>query len=82
MPAICWNTAFLVEALLPVIYLLMPLVAQTASKLAGPVFSFRWVFIDKSVFRAQGGIWHQMHRLLGIVPHPGMDTGAFWVNSD
>jgi len=69
------------EALPAVIYRLMPLVAQAAQQGQGSVFSFRWAFIDKSVFRAKGGLWHRKHPLLGIVPHPSIDTDASWAKS-
>ncbi len=69
------------EALPAVVYRLMPLVAKAASTLNREAFSFRWVFIDKSVFRAKGGIWHQKHRQEGFVPHPSIDTDASWAKS-
>ncbi len=69
------------EALPAVIYRLMPQVTQAASRLNPAVFSFRWVFIDKSVFRAKGGLWHRKHRQAGIVPHPSIDTEASWAKS-
>jgi len=70
------------EALPSVVYRLMPLVARAAQQ-AGQqsVFSFRWAFIDKSVFRSKGGLWHRKHRLLGIVPHASIDTDASWAKS-
>jgi len=69
------------EALPKVIYFLMPLLAKAAHPINRQVFAFRWVFIDKSVFRAKGGIWHQVHRLAGIVPHASIDTDASWAKS-
>jgi hypothetical protein len=69
------------EALPSVIFRLMPLVAEAAKELDYQVFSFRWAFIDKSVFRAMGGVWHKAHRLLGIVPHKSIDTEASWAKS-
>ncbi len=69
------------EALPGVIYRLMPHVAQAARQVNWAVFSFRWAFIDKSVFRAKGGIWHQKHRQEGIVPHSSIDTDASWAKS-
>lgn len=69
------------QALPQVIYQLMPLVAKAASGLDTQVFSFRWVLIDKSVFRAKGGLWHRVHRLLGVVPHSSIDTEASWAKS-
>jgi len=70
------------EALPSVVYRLMPLVAGAAQQQAQrSVFSFRWAFIDKSVFRAKGRLWHRKHRLLGIVPHASIDTEASWAKS-
>ena len=69
------------EALPTVLYWLMPLVAQQANKANQSVFGFRWAFIDKSVFRAKGGVWHRTHRLLGIIPHSSIDTEASWGKS-
>ena len=69
------------QALPPVIYRLMPLVAQGASKLDKQAFGFRWAFIDKSVFRAKGGVWHQAQGLLGILPHRSIDPEASWAKS-
>ena len=45
-------------------------------------FDFKWVFIDKSVFRSLGGIWHQKHIKEGIIPHSSIDTEASWAKSD
>jgi hypothetical protein len=69
------------EATPPVVYRLMPLIAHAATALDKQVFAFRWAFIDKSVFRAKGGLWHRKHRLLGLVPHPSIDTEASWAKS-
>lgn len=69
------------EALPTVVYWVMPLIAQKANKVNASVFGFRWVFIDKSVFRAKGGIWHRIHRLAGLVPHSSIDTDASWGKS-
>lgn len=69
------------ERLPTIVFRLMPLVAQAARKVDSKVFSFRWAFIDKSVFRALGGVWHKSHRLLGIVPHKSIDTEASWAKS-
>jgi hypothetical protein len=69
------------QGLPTVVYRLMPLVARAAQQGQQSVFSFRWAFIDKSVFRAKGGLWHRKHRLLGIVPHPSIDTEASWAKS-
>lgn len=69
------------EALPTVVYRLMPLVAQEAGKVNRQLFAFGWAFIDKSVFRAKGGVWHRIHRLSGIVPHSSIDTDASWGKS-
>jgi hypothetical protein len=44
-------------------------------------FQMRVGYVDKSVFRALGGIWHKKHRLLGLVPHRSIDTDASWAKS-
>jgi hypothetical protein len=69
------------QALPPVLYRLIPLLAEAARQLDEEVFGFRWAFIDKSVFRAKGGFWHQAQRVLGLVPHPSIDTQASWAKS-
>src|SRR3712207_1179949 len=69
------------EALPAVVYRLMPRVAQAAHQLDQQVFGYRWAFIDKSVFRAKGGLWHRAQRLLHLVPHPSIDTDASWAKS-
>ena len=38
-------------------------------------------YIDKTVIKALGGIWHKKHMLLNIVPHPSIDTDASWAKS-
>ena len=58
----------------------MPIVAHEAAVL-DERFYFRIACIDKSVFRANGGIWHKKHRKQGIVPHPSIDTDASWAKS-
>lgn len=45
-------------------------------------FDFRWVFIDKSVFRSLGGIWHQNQKKEGLIPHNSIDIEASWAKSD
>jgi hypothetical protein len=37
--------------------------------------------IDRTVLRANGGVWHQTQRDQGVVPHPSMDTEAHWTTS-
>lgn len=69
------------EGLPALVFRLMPLVAQAASSLEGRLFGFRWAFIDKSVFRARGGVWHRAQRLLGILPHRSIDPEASWAKS-
>ncbi len=44
-------------------------------------FQMRIGYVDKSIFRALGGLWHKKHRLLGIVPHPSIDVEASWAKS-
>ena len=44
-------------------------------------FRFRTVFVDKSIFRALGGLWHKKHMKQGLVPHRSIDTEASWGKS-
>jgi hypothetical protein len=37
--------------------------------------------IDSTPLRANGGVWHQKHRLAGAVPHSSIDTAAAWSKS-
>lgn len=64
------------------IMFLMPLIAQYAVQhFCHKLFNIKWLFSDKSIFRAKGGVWHKKHRKLGIVPHPSIDTEASWATS-
>ena len=45
-------------------------------------FSLKWVFIDKSVFRSLGGLWHRKQMKEGLIPHTSIDTEASWAKSD
>ena len=45
------------------------------------IFHFRFAFVDKTVFRSLGGIWHKKDMQIGRVPHPSIDTDASWDNS-
>jgi hypothetical protein len=64
-----------------VIHWLLPQIALDCRQLDVQTFSCSWCFIDKSVFRALGGLWHKKHMLLGVVPHPSIDTDASWAKS-
>ena len=59
----------------------IPHLAKHSLKYAYSTFHFRFAFVDKSVFRSLGGIWHKKHMLLGIVPHKSIDTAASWAKS-
>jgi len=59
---------------------LMPQVAQRAISL-DERFDFGIGFIDKSLFRAKGGIWHKKHMLINLIPHSSIDTEASWGKS-
>ena len=37
--------------------------------------------VDSTPLRANGGVWHQKHRLAGEVPHSSIDTEAAWSKS-
>lgn len=60
---------------------LLPRVAESCLKERRGVFGYAESFIDKSVFRALGGIWHRKHMILGVVPHSCIDTEASWAKS-
>ena len=59
---------------------LMEQIAQYCSDLDA-CFNYCLGFIDKSVFRAKGGLWHKKHMKLGVVPHPSIDQEASWGKS-
>lgn len=59
----------------------IPHVAIESLKFSYEKFHFRHAFVDKSVFRSLGGIWHKKHLLLKIVPHWSIDTDASWAKS-
>lgn len=69
------------ERLPDVLQILIPEIANVFSRLHR-CFDFKWVFIDKSVFRALGGLWHTKHMKEGIIPHSSIDTQATWAKSD
>ena len=61
---------------------IMPNIAIYCSKkLCHKVFNIKYLFADKSIFRAKGGLWHRKHMKQGIVPHPSIDTDATWAMS-
>ena len=63
------------------IHWLLPQIVRHCQELDYDFFRCAWAFVDKSVFRAKGGIWHQKHKKQGIVPHPSIDTDASWAKS-
>lgn len=63
------------------IHWLMPQIVRQCQELCGQTFRCSWCFVDKSVFRAFGGIWHKKHMIEGIIPHPSIDTDASWAKS-
>ena len=64
-----------------VLQVLMPTIARQCLALNYSLFGYAWSYADKSVFRALGGLWHQKHRLVGVVPHSSIDTQASWAKS-
>jgi len=65
-----------------VIMYLMPYIAKyCAHNYCHKVFNIKWLFSDKSIFRAKGGIWHKKNKKEGIIPHPSIDTNASWAIS-
>ncbi len=65
-------------ALPSVLHLLLPQIANECALVNHSVFGFSWAFVDKSIFRAMGGIWHKIHIKSGIIPHSSIDTEASW----
>lgn len=63
------------------IHWLLPQIVRQCQELDYWKFCGSWAFVDKSVFRALGGLWHKKHMILGIVPHPSIDTDASWSKS-
>ncbi|MBO6497747.1 MAG: transposase [Roseivirga sp.] len=63
------------------IHWLLPQIMLQCQELDYQQFRCSWGFVDKSVFRALGGIWHKKHSRLGIVPHSSIDTDASWSKS-
>ena len=63
------------------IHWLLPQITMHCQELNYQQFRCSWVFVDKSVFRALGGIWHKKHMLNGLVPHSSIDTDASWAKS-
>jgi hypothetical protein len=59
---------------------LMPQVAIEAGEI-DERFKFRFGFIDKTIFRALGGLWHKKDIKTGRVPHTSIDTDASWGKS-
>jgi hypothetical protein len=41
----------------------------------------RAVAIDRTLLRANGGVWHTNHRAQGVVPQTSIDTEAHWPKS-
>lgn len=60
----------------------IPFVAQYAWQL-GADFNLKHLVEDKSLFRAQGPVWHQKQRLAGIIPERlrHLDQDATWSKS-
>jgi Transposase DDE domain len=59
----------------------IPHLAIESLKYSYDIFQFRFAFVDKSVFRSLGGIWHKKHMIAKIVPHRSIDTEASWAKS-
>jgi hypothetical protein len=68
-------------ALPELLHFAIPKLAIKSLEWGYSTFQFRFAFIDKSVFRSKGGIWHKKHIQAGIVPHPSIDTDASWAKS-
>jgi hypothetical protein len=63
-----------------VVQWLMPKIAAESVGLEKR-FEFRFGFIDKSIFKALGGVWHKKDMKSGRVPHSSIDTDASWGKS-
>ncbi len=59
---------------------LLPCIAREVSQMEES-FCMRIGFVDKSIFKALGGIWHKRHMQTGVVPHASIDTDASWGKS-
>lgn len=65
-----------------VIVWFLPQIARYCSKnICLKMFHIKWLFADKSIFRAKGGLWHKSQKEAGIAPHPSVDTDASWAKS-
>lgn len=69
-------------ALPALIQQLMPAITHQCQQLDHSIFGYACSFADKTVFRALGGLWHKAQMVLGVVPHPSIDTEASWAKSD
>jgi hypothetical protein len=70
------------KSLPPIIMYMMPQIARYCyTKVCHKAFNLRWLFSDKSIFRANGGLWHKAQMDEGLVPHPSIDTDASWAKS-
>ena len=70
------------KALYPILQDFVAFLAQYAEDL-DPAFNSRELYEDKSLFKAQGPVWHQSDRQAGRIP-PGLhhlDTDATWSKS-
>jgi len=70
------------KALYPILQDFVAFLAQYAEDL-DPAFDSRELYEDKSLFKAQGPVWHQSDRQAGRIP-PGLhhlDTEATWSKS-
>ena len=68
-------------ALPTILQFLIPQIAQYCKSLDFSTFGFSFAFVDKSVFRALGGLWHKKDMLINRIPHPSIDTDASWSKS-
>jgi hypothetical protein len=65
-----------------VIVWFLPQIARYCYKnLSLKIFNIRWLYSDKSIFRAKGGLWHKSQKDAGIAPHASVDTDASWAKS-
>ena len=61
-----------------IIYMIPQIAVFCYKKVCHKTFNIKYLFSDKSIFRAKGGLWHKKFMKKGIVPHSSIDTDASW----
>lgn len=74
-------------ALPSVLIWLFPQIAHYCHKhICTKTFNIKWLFSDKSIFRAKGSLWlvrrsDKVHKDAGIIPYHSIDTDVSWAKS-